>query len=135
MQQIQLNIIPFKPVVDNQTFAFYGKKQKGFAPIYRDKLFESFHKGREARHENYCIDYHFPKKVSIKATIEGLVQDVEVIRELINQVYQFSRMYWKSTNQQSLPVTIKYPEIFAEIFPHFEHNHLLDFGKENLWFM
>jgi hypothetical protein len=31
MQQIQLNIIPFKPVVDNQAFAFYAiglNKQK-----------------------------------------------------------------------------------------------------------
>ena len=36
MQQIQLNIIPFKSVVNNQTFAFYGEKQKGFAPIYWD---------------------------------------------------------------------------------------------------
>lgn len=53
MQQIQLNIIPFKPVVDNQTFAFYGEKQKGFAPIYWDKLFESFPEGREAKHKNY----------------------------------------------------------------------------------
>lgn len=39
MQQIQLNIIPFKPVVDNLTFAFYGEKQKGFATIYLNKLF------------------------------------------------------------------------------------------------
>lgn len=29
MQQIQLNSRAFKPVVDNQTFAFYGEKQKG----------------------------------------------------------------------------------------------------------
>lgn len=39
MQQIQLNSRAFKPVVDNLTFAFYGEKQKGFAPIYWDKLF------------------------------------------------------------------------------------------------
>jgi hypothetical protein len=44
------------------------------------------------------------------------VQDVEVIRELIDQVYQFSRMYWKSISQQNLPVTTKYPEMVAEIF-------------------
>lgn len=80
-------------------------------------------------------DYHFPIKVSIKATKEELVQDVEVIRELIDQVYQFSRMYWKSISQQNLPVTTKYPEMVAEIFPHFEHNHLPEFGKENLWFL
>lgn len=115
MQQIQLNIIPFKPVVDNQTFAFYGEKLKGFAPIYWDKLFESFPEGRESKEE--------------------LVQDVEVIRELIDQVYQFSRMYWKSIIQQSLPVTIKYPEMVAEIYPYFQHDELPDHGKESLWFL
>lgn len=80
-------------------------------------------------------DYHFPIKISIKATNNELVQDMSVIRELIDQVYQFSRMYWKSISQQNLPVTTKYPEMVAEIFPHFEHNTLPDFGKENLWFL
>jgi hypothetical protein len=31
MQQIQLNIIPFTPVVSKGTFSFYGEKQIGFA--------------------------------------------------------------------------------------------------------
>jgi hypothetical protein len=31
MQQIQLNIIPFTPVVSKGTFSFYGEKQCGFA--------------------------------------------------------------------------------------------------------
>lgn len=80
-------------------------------------------------------DYHFPIKVSIKATKEELVKDVEVVRELIDQVYQFSRMYWKSISQQNLPVTIKYPEMVAEIYPHFENDNLPEFGKSNLWFL
>jgi hypothetical protein len=41
------------------------------------------------------------------------------VKELIDQVYQFSRIYWKSVKQQGLPVTIKYPEMIAEIIPHF----------------
>lgn len=66
MQQIQLNIIPFKPVVDNQTFAFYGEKQKGFAPIYWDKLFESFPEGREAKHKNYYSDFQPARQGAIE---------------------------------------------------------------------
>lgn len=50
----------------------------------------------------------------------------------IRYKYQFSRMYWKCTNQQSLPVTIKYPEMVAEIYPFSQHDKLPDFGKENL---
>lgn len=57
------------------------------------------------------------------------------IYQLIDQIYQFSRMYRKSTNQQSLPVTIKYPEMVAEIYPYFQHDKLPDFGKESLWFL
>jgi hypothetical protein len=80
-------------------------------------------------------DYHFPIKVSITATKEELVEDVQVVRELIDQVYQFSRMYWKSISQQNLPVTTKYPEMIAEIYPHFQEDNLPDFAKSNLWFL
>lgn len=66
MQQIQLNIIPVKPVVDNQTFAFYGEKQKGFAPIYWDKLFESFPEGREAKHKTTTAIFSPPGRDSLK---------------------------------------------------------------------
>jgi hypothetical protein len=44
-------------------------------------------------------------------------------------------MYWKSVKQQNLPVTIKYPEMVAEIFPHFESEVIPPFGKDNLWFL
>ena len=54
------------------------------------------------------------------------------IEYLIDQVYQFSRMYWKSVHQQNLPVTIKYPEMVTEIVPHFAGHEIPDFGKDNL---
>ena len=73
--------------------------------------------------------------VSHRTKQEELVEDVEVVRELIDQVYQFSRMYWKSISQQNLPVTTKYPEMVAEIYPHFQEDNLPDFGKSNLWFL
>jgi hypothetical protein len=44
-------------------------------------------------------------------------------------------MYWKSISQQNLPVTTKYPEMVAEIYPHFQEDNLPDFGKSNLWFL
>lgn len=51
------------------------------------------------------------------------------------QIYKFSRMYWKSVKQQNLPITIKYPEMVAEIVPHFEDDYLPEFGRRNLWFL
>ena len=80
-------------------------------------------------------DYHFPIKLTIESSNKDLAEDPTVIRELIDQVYQFSRMYWKSISQQNLPVTTKYPEMVAKIFPHFQNEHLPEFGKNNLWFL
>ena len=74
-------------------------------------------------------------KIKITSTQLELLNDPELIKLLIDQVYQFSRMYWKSISQQNMPVTIMYPEMVAEIFPYFKNPVLTDFGKESLWFL
>ena len=74
-------------------------------------------------------------KLKIYCTQSELVEDIKTVKELIDQVYQFSRMYWKSVRQQNLPVTIKYPEMVAEMLPHFDGNEIPEFGKDNLWFL
>jgi len=79
--------------------------------------------------------FPFPIKLKIECTQAELTKDTKITKELLDQVYQFSRMYWKSVSQQNLPVTIKYPEMVAEMLPHFEGNEIPDFGKDNLWFL
>lgn len=78
--------------------------------------------------------YHFPVKLAIDCNKKELLDNDQTIQELINQVYQFSRMYWKSLSQQNLPVTIKYPEMVAEIAPHIAGG-LPDFASNKLWFL
>jgi hypothetical protein len=36
---------------------------------------------------------------------------------------------------EKLSVTTMCPEMVAEMYPHFENEHLSDFGKNNLWFL
>jgi len=79
--------------------------------------------------------FPFPIKLHIQSTDKTIFSKSEEIKKLIDQTYQFSRMYWKSTRQQNLPVTIKYPEMVAEIFPHFESETIPPFGQNNLWFL
>lgn len=79
--------------------------------------------------------FPFPIKLNIYCSDKELSNDYKLIKELIDQVYQFSRMYWKSVRQQNLPVTIKYPEMVAEMVPHFEGDEIPDFGKDTLWFL
>jgi hypothetical protein len=38
------------------------------------------------------------------------LEDEEIIKDTITQIYQLSRMYWKSVDQQNIPITVKYPE-------------------------
>jgi hypothetical protein len=78
---------------------------------------------------------HFPVKLSLFCTDDDYFNERDNINGIIDQVYQFSRMYWKSVRQQNLPVTIKYPEMVAKIFPFFEGDKIPDFGKNNLWFL
>ncbi len=79
--------------------------------------------------------YPFPIKLAIDCTDKSKLKDVKIINELIDQAYQFSRMYWKSVRQQNLPVTIKYPEMVAQIAPYFEGDDIAHYGKNNLWFL
>jgi hypothetical protein len=181
MQQIQLNIIPFTPVVSKLKFAFFGSKIPNGASIKWDKILDEFPVGREAKHKNYYIDFQKPRegattrevkfadainfslhhfrhlvfnyfksiqgivsnasellieykgKLSFTNTKPELLEDDNTIQQLIDHMYQFSRMYWKSISQQNLPVTTLYPEMVARIYPYFDDDNIPEFGKSNLW--
>ncbi len=83
----------------------------------------------------YGESYSFPIKLSISSPTEGALDDVKTNKLLIEQVYQFSRLYWKSLRQQNVPVTIKYPEMLAEIAPNFKGTDMPSYGKDKLWFL
>lgn len=78
--------------------------------------------------------YPFPIKIKISSPDHDAFEDVEVIEELLTQVYQFSRLYWKSLRQQNVPITIKYPEMVAQIAPRFENGFPKE-AKNTLWFL
>ena len=83
--------------------------------------------------------YPFPLKLSVqyfapKSTL-SLKADESIIPALFEQVCRFSQLYWKSVSRQSLPVTLRYPEMLAQIVPHFSRPELPRTGKETLWFL
>jgi len=79
--------------------------------------------------------YPCPVKMRLSTDDEEALKDWKKVTQLVEQVYQFSRIYWKSVTQQNLPVTIKYPEMVAQKFPYFDGNTIPTFGKKNLWFL
>lgn len=92
------------------------------------------------RYENYTFNprdgFPFPVKLKIDCPSNPSQSiDIKVISDLIDQVYQFSRIYWKSVKQQNLPVTIKYPEMIAQILPYFSNTDPDNIDTKHLWFL
>lgn len=81
-------------------------------------------------------DFPYPVRVTVsKGSMPDLVDGD--IQQLIDQVYQFSRMYWRSVKQKGEPVTILYSEKVAEISAAFEHQNLphTSVATGSLWFL
>lgn len=78
--------------------------------------------------------FPFPVKLTICCPNREGEIETTIVSQLIEQVYQFSRIYWKSVRQQGLPVTIKYPEMIAEIMPHFNDQAVYP-DNRSLWFL
>ena len=137
--------IPILIVTINKTetcdIVMFDEKQQGLMPLsgtilkIKQNDFLLFNNSRYKEDEK--CDMLFPVRVRLSKV--GVTDNESItpdeMRLLLNQVYQFSRMYWKSVKQQNLPITIKYPEMVAEIVPHFTEAELPPFGKNNLWFL
>lgn len=82
-------------------------------------------------------DYPFPLKVAISRTNLGSGLDAAATRELLDQIYQFSRVYWRSVKQRTMPVTILYSEKIADMAAHFPDRTVPDteVSKQTLWFL
>lgn len=63
----------------------------------------------------------FPIKLKIWFSNKQHSSD-EQLKRIIGQVFEFSRIYWKSVQQQSKPVTAVYPEMIAEFGSKFGNN-------------
>ena len=91
--------------------------------------------------ERYATNGKADKLYPIKLTISnGSNNDAnnlegKVVREIITQVYQFCRLYWRSVKMQNVPITIAYPEQVAKYVPHFSQEELPEFGRKNLWML
>ena len=79
--------------------------------------------------------FPFPIKIRIKPYNYKKINDMKVVRDLIDQVYQFSRMYWKSVRQRNMPVTIEYSKLISGMIANFEKKELVPFAKNTLWFL
>ena len=82
-------------------------------------------------------DFPFPVKIQFSKYRDVDLQNSKVVNELIYQVYQFSRIYWRSVRQKSKPVTILYSEKIAEMASYFDQGILPQniVSHKTLWFL
>jgi len=69
-QTLQLNIIPFTPVVSKLKFAFFGSKILNGASIKWDKILAEFPEGREAKLKSYYSDFVTTEGADIETEID-----------------------------------------------------------------
>jgi hypothetical protein len=140
--------IPFIVLTINDTrskdYLFFDVSSKDIMPvsgtIVEIKYKSEYLLANNERHSDtqlYSIrKFPFPLKIKINKPSNTLY-DVFEVKELIDQVYSFSRIYWKSIGQVSLPVTIAYSKIVADLAAHFPDHRLpeQDIAHSNLWFL
>lgn len=111
----------FIQIENNQYLLFNNQLQKGDEKI------------------NDREGYPFPLKITIQQffPVNGPFARTEPSNTevLLTQVCRFSQLYWKSISRQWLPVTLRYPEMLAQIVPHFKYIDTSEMGRENLWFL
>ena len=92
---------------------------------------------RYKEHTGARIDeFPFPLKISVSKPDPRTITD-EIIHDLIDQIYQFSRMYWRSVKQRAMPVTILYSEMIAKMAANLPDKAVPDtsIAKRTLWFL
>lgn len=92
---------------------------------------------RYSKNQSYGIKkFPFPLKIRVNKSDAEYIHYFD-IKLLLDQVYKFSRIYWKSINQISTPVTIEYSKIIADLVAHFPENELPDndLAHNSLWFL
>ncbi|RDC58757.1 hypothetical protein AHMF7616_05191 [Adhaeribacter pallidiroseus] len=75
----------------------------------------------------------YPIKVKLYNTETGGFSH----KELLSQVYEFSRLYWKGLKQKSQPVTTQYSKMIAEFAVHFENGRIPEnrISQKTAWFI
>jgi hypothetical protein len=102
----------------------------------RNKNYLLFNNSRYEERPAGFVNDEYPIKVRIHHA-QGVHLDENTQIQLIDQVYEFSRMYWRSLRQQSHPVTVKYAKLIADFASKFE-NHVIpenEAAQETAWFI
>ena len=64
-------------------------------------------------HDSVCKSSPMPIRLGIRCTQTELLQNKETIKDLMQQLYDFCFLHWRSLTQHKNPVTTSYPRMLA----------------------
>lgn len=138
--QCAIYVVNVVTAVNDDLIAFDNSQQNlmpksGTIVHLRDTQFLLY--SNEKYSDNQGAKVLFPIKMTITSanTNTERILPYDDVKDIITQVYQFCRLYWKSVAMQNKPITIAYPEMLAKFVPHFSDNVLPEFGKHCLWML
>ncbi|MDY0077672.1 MAG: Piwi domain-containing protein [Bacteroidales bacterium] len=76
-----------------------------------------------------------PVRCYLQANKAALLHDEQTVKALLQQVYDFTRLYWRSVRQPSVPVTIDYPRMLVSQTAWFKDSALPGGLEERPWFL
>ena len=115
----------------------YGMPVSGtIVTLRKGKEFLLFNNTRYENKPKMKIQEEYPIKVRLH-THSYFNLSFQDIVHLISQIYEFSRIYWKSLKQQSLPVTVSYSKMIAEYSGNFNDNTVpsSEIAQNTTWFI
>jgi hypothetical protein len=76
-----------------------------------------------------------PVRCYLTASDNNLLNDEEQVQGLLQQLYDFSHLHWRSLRQPSIPVTVMYPTLLASHIPWFAGAGMTDAANKRIWFL
>ncbi len=76
-----------------------------------------------------------PVRCYLWASDNSLLNNEEQVQGLLQQVYDFAHLHWRSLRQPSVPVTVLYPSLLASHVAWFEGTGMTETSSNKIWFL
>lgn len=113
----------------------YGLPEAGAVFQHRPNQYLLYNNDRMPERAVRPGNMPMPIKISLWATEKTILENEAVVRILLQQVYDFCFLYYRSVRHAKVPVTILYPELLAGIVPFFMDEVLQERSDGGMFFL
>lgn len=137
---IPVIVVSINKTYSNNITAFmhgdpYGLPEAGTVINYRPGQYLLYLNDRQPEQETYKGPMPMPLKISLWSNKDEACCNNDIVSTLMQQIYDFCFLYYRSVKHARLPVTIVYPELLAGIMPWFKHEVLQERNEGRMWFL